>query len=108
MSAQKKIDEYEYSVKIHEVSEDGTVTLLFEETDGLDGFAVNIGKNELENLVSNGKFDEWCQQRVEERISLLKRVKEQEEKRKKLMEEIKPLADKIKGKKIKPKKVKTE
>jgi hypothetical protein len=96
--------EYVYTVKIHEIDPDtGNVTLLFEEEEGLDGFAVTIPKERLQQMLENNTFDEWAQERIEERIKLLEEVRVKEEIKKKEKENVKQLEERLKGKKIKPK-----
>lgn len=102
---QKPLEEYEYKVKIHEINPDtGTVLLLFEEVDGLDGFGVEIPMDELKRLKAEKRFEEWVVEQVEKRLDFLEDVKAKEEAKKKLEEEIKA---EIEDEEIKEKKVKS-
>ncbi len=99
----KSLDEYEYTVKVHEVDPDtGEVTLLFEEVDGLDGFAVRIGRAELARLMQSGGFDDWAEQQVEARLELLRGVVEREEKRRAALDEVKEIKEALEKKRLGP------
>ena len=100
--SQKPIDIYEYNVKIHEIDPStNTVTLLFEEVDGNDGFAVSLSVDELKNLIKDGKFDEWAQQRVKERLELLKRVEQERKAREEARKVLKDIEEVLKKKRVK-------
>lgn len=106
--AQKGLEEYEYRVRVHEVDPDtGEVTLLFEEVDGLDGFAVTLGRDELAQLMQSGGFDDWAEEQVARRIELLKQVRQREDKKKAAMDEIKGIKERLEKKRVFPKKRKS-
>jgi len=103
--AQKGLEEYEYRVRVHEVDPDtGEVTLLFEEVDGLDGFAVTLGRDELAQLVESGGFDDWAEEQVARRIELLKRVRQREERRRAALDEIREIRERLEKKRLFPRK----
>jgi len=78
----KDIDDYEYRVKVHD-ADNTTVTLLFEEIDGLDGFAITIPISEIEEVLNDAMaLRQKLEPHVEQRIELLKSVKQQEESKK--------------------------
>ena len=102
----KSVDDYEYTLKIHEVDPDaGTVTVLFEEVDGNDGFAVALQVDEFRKLAANRlRLEKWAHEQVQRRIELLKQVKAVEERKAKAREEVKELEEKLKEIKLKPRK----
>ena len=102
MSADRKsLDDYEYKVRIHQVDQDGTVWLLFEEVDGNDGFSVQVSSQELRNMLSSGTFDDWAADRVTERVELLKRVRAEEQAREQAREAVKDVEKALEKKRIK-------
>lgn len=86
--AEKALDDYEYRVKVHEVTED-SVTLLLEEVDGNDGFGVTFSLAEIEPIINDPQaLLDKLEPYVEQRIELLKQVKQEEETRKVKKEEV--------------------
>ena len=79
---QKEIDDYEYRIKVHD-ADDTNVTLLLEEVDGNDGFAVTFPIEEIEPIITDADaLRKKLEPYVENRIELLKSVKEEEDTRK--------------------------
>lgn len=107
MATEKSIDDYEYKVTVHDAT-DTTVTILFEEVDGNDGFAVEFPLSELEPIMDDkDKLNEKFAPHVEQRIQLLKSIKAEEEAKKSKVSQIKSTLEKheIKVKKAEVKKM---
>ena len=85
---------FTYTLKVHEVNhEASTVTLLFEEVEGRDGFTVMLTMEEFEELTSSSEaLQKWIHEKIQERIQLLKQayqhMKTQEEMKTKLQSKL--------------------
>jgi len=87
-SEPKDIDDYEYTVKVHDAT-DTEVTLLLEEVDGNDGFAITLQLAEIEPVLSDPQaLHDKLEPYVEQRIELLKSVKQEEDSRKVAKEKV--------------------
>lgn len=91
----KPIDEYEYKVSIHEVSED-SITFLLEEVDGYDGFAITFNLSEIEPIIDNpNELRKKLQPYINERIKFLKQISQSENIKKNKENELKNKFSKI-------------
>ena len=102
MAEVKRLEDYEYRIEVREVDPaTGNVLLVFSEVDGNDGFGVTVSQDFLQNLIDEGKFDEWAEAQIENRLNLLKSVRVQEERREKARKKIEALEAMLKEKRIK-------
>jgi len=96
-----EFNDYEYKIRIHEVGE-GTVTLLFEEKGGRDGFAVSVKEDDLRSMLDDGTFDDWAKARVKERIKLLAADQQRKQEREARKQKLKTLDELLRKRKVRP------
>ena len=96
-----EFNNYEYKIRIHEVGED-IVTLLFEEKDGRDGFAVSVKEDDLRSMLDDGTFDDWAKAKVKERIKLLMADQQRKQEREARKKKLKKLEELLRKRKVRP------